>query len=130
MFSWHHSCTECLQKLVKLSEVFQKRLNRIQHVGNCSYCSHLQKNKLKILKVAKWRKDEWGMMKDEWKIIKYEWRMMKDEWWRMMISSCWGVLLPNRRTDGRTFVNVESLSRLKNACFCLSDGWNGNKISM
>ena len=33
-------------------------------------------NKLKSLKVAKWRKDEWRMMKDEWKV-------MKDEWWIM-----------------------------------------------
>ena len=43
-----------------------------------------------------------------------EWWMLKDEWWRMMISSCWGVLwLTDRQTNERTFVNVESLSRLK-----------------
>ena len=60
-------------------------------------------NKQKSLKVAKWRKDDW--------------RMMKDEAWRMMISSCWGVLVYDRQTNGwtdeQTFVNVESLSRLK-----------------
>ena len=69
----------------------------------------LKMNKLKSLKVAKWRKDEWRMMEDEW-------RMMKDERW-MMISSCWGVLQTDRWMDGRTneqiFVNVESLLRLK-----------------
>ena len=46
----------------------------------CQRC--MMVNKLKSLKVAKWRK--------------VEWRMMMDEGWRMMISSCWGVLL----TDG------------------------------
>ena len=45
------------------------------------------KNKLKSFKVAKWRKDEW--------------RMMKDEWWRLMIPSCWGVLLTDGQTDER-----------------------------
>ena len=44
-----------------------------------------------------------------------EWWRMKYEWWRMMISSCWGVLLYDWLTDGRTFVIVESLSRLKNS---------------
>ena len=33
----------------------------------------------------------------------------KDALWGMMISSCWGVSV----TDEQTFVNVESLSRLK-----------------
>ena len=59
------------------------------------------------------------------------WRMMKDDegWWRMMkvwlISSCFGVLVYDRRTDERTngrtneqtFVIVESLSRLKKLIF-------------
>ena len=45
-------------------------------------------NKLKSLKVAKWRKDEWRMMKDEWRMIKYEWRMIKYEW-RMMKDERW-----------------------------------------
>ena len=32
-----------------------------------------QKNKLKSLKVAKWRKDEWRMMKDEgWMMAKWQ----------------------------------------------------------
>ena len=44
-------------------------------------------NKLKSLKVAKWRKDEWRMMKDEW---------------RMIISSFEGVLQTNKLTDKRT----------------------------
>ena len=30
-----------------------------------------------------------------------EWCMMKDEWWMMVISSCWGVLLTDRWTDGQ-----------------------------
>ena len=46
-----------------------------------------------------------------------EWWKMNDEWCSMMISSCWGVLIYDGRTDERTnertFVNVESLSRLK-----------------
>ena len=49
--------------------------------------------------------------------MKVEWWMMKVECWRMMISSCWGVLLydgrTNKWTNEWTFVNVESLSRLK-----------------
>ena len=57
-------------------------------------------NKLKILKVAKWRKDEWRMMKDEcW--------MMKDDDFKLL----WGFA--DWLTDEQTFVNVESLSRLK-----------------
>ena len=43
--------------------------------------------------------------------------MKNDECWRMMISSCWGVSVNdgqmNKRTNGWTFVNLESLSRLK-----------------
>ena len=59
------------------------------------------KNKLKSLKVAKWRKDEWRMMMNdaEWWRMNEEWWRMKDEWWRMMISSCWRVLLYDPRTD-------------------------------
>ena len=53
-------------------------------------------------------------MKEGWWRMNEEWWKMKDEWWKMVISSCWGVLITNRQTDGRTFVNVESLSRLKN----------------
>ena len=56
------------------------------------------------------------MMKDEWR-MNVEWWKMKVVWWKMKDLSCWGVLLPdgqtNERTNGRTFVNVESLSRLK-----------------
>ena len=44
-------------------------------------------NKLKSLKVAKWRKDEWRMMKVEWRIVKDEWRRMKDEGW--MVEDKW-----------------------------------------
>ena len=62
------------------------------------YLSRCSRNKLKSLKVAKWRKDEWRMMEVEWRMNE-EWWMMKNEWWRMMISSCWGVLITNRRTD-------------------------------
>ena len=36
------------------------------------------KNKLKGLKVLKWRKDEWRMMK-EWRMN--EWRMKDEGWW-------------------------------------------------
>ena len=36
-----------------------------------------QAEKLKSLKVAKWRKDEWKMMKDEW-------RMMKDDDFKLL----------------------------------------------
>ena len=50
----------------------------------------------------------WKMMKDD-----EGWWRMNEEWWRMMISSCWGVLVTDERTDGQTFVIVESLSRLK-----------------
>ena len=48
-----------------------------------------------------------------WRMMIDEWRMMKDEWWRMLISSCWGVLLTDGQTNEQTFVIVESLSRLK-----------------
>ena len=58
-------------------------------------------NKLKSLKVAKWRKDEWRMMK-------VEWRMMNDEGW------CFQAVKGFYRwTDEQTFVIVESLLQLK-----------------
>ena len=48
---------------------------------------------------------------------------MKDEWWRMMISSCLGVLLSewqtNGQTDGQTFSIVELLLRLKKQFFLI-----------
>ena len=71
-------------------------------------------NKLKSLKVAKWRKDEWRM-------IKYECRMMKDEWWLMKdedFKLLKGFALG--RTNGQTFAIVESLSWLKKFNF---RGW-------
>ena len=57
-------------------------------------------NKLKSLKVAKWRKDEWRMTKDDW-------RMMKDERWRMddddfKLLKGFALRLTDRRTDRRT----------------------------
>ena len=75
--------------------------------------NHTRGKKLKSLKDAKWRKDEWRMMndewwmkndewrimKDEWRMMKDEWRMVMDEWWRMMISSCWGVLVLDGVSD-------------------------------
>ena len=63
------------------------------------------RNKLKSLKVTKWRKDEWGM-NEEWWRMKVEWWRIKVEWWRMMISSCSEVLVYDRQmnewTDKRT----------------------------
>ena len=60
-------------------------------------------------------------MKEGWmKNLKDEWRMMKDaEGWRLSYERWWFqavegfCFLMDRRTNGRTFVNVESLSWLK-----------------
>ena len=38
---------------------------------------------------------------------------MNEEWWRMIISSCWGVLIYDWWTNEQSFVNVELLLRLK-----------------
>ena len=48
-------------------------------------------------------------MKDEGRMLKDEGRMLKDEGLRLK-----GVLRTDEQTDRRTFVIVESLSRLKN----------------
>ena len=84
--------------------------------------NHKQAEKLKSreMKEGWMMKDEWWRMNEEW------WSMMNDEEWWMMISSCWGVWVTDRLTNWRTFVNVESLSRLKtliailNGCLKLS----------
>ena len=57
-------------------------------------------NKLKSLKVAKWRRDEWRVMKDEW-------RMMKDEGWMMQYDDFkllrgFDLWRTDRRTNERT----------------------------
>ena len=64
-------------------------------------------NKLKSLKVAKWRKDEWRWwrMNEEWWRMNKEWWRMNEEWWKMMISSCLGVLRMNEQTDEWTDIN-------------------------
>ena len=64
-------------------------------------------------------KDEWIMWsmneKCEWwmknvedegrrKNLKDEQRIMKVEGWRMIISSCWGVLLTDGQTDGHLWL--------------------------
>ena len=56
-----------------------------------------RKNKLKSLKVAKWRKDEWRMMKDEWRMMKDEGWMINDDNFKLL----WGFAdwLTDRRTD-------------------------------
>ena len=67
------------------------------------------------LKSREMKEGWWRMMKDDegwWRMNELWWRM-NQEWWRMMISSCWGVLQTDWLTDERTFVIVESLSRLK-----------------
>ena len=55
---------------------------------NQKFCNRIVNNKLKSLKVAKWRKDEWRMIKDEWRMMKDEWTMMKDEWRIMKDEGC------------------------------------------
>ena len=42
------------------------------------------------------------MMKYEWSKMNDEGWMMNDEWWMMMISSSWGVLQTDKRTNERT----------------------------
>ena len=81
----------CWKTSNSIKYTLQRKKEFLNHISDV--------NKLKSLKVAKWRKDEWWML--------------KAEWWRMMISSCWGVSVTNRQTNERTFVNVESLLRLK-----------------
>ena len=64
-------------------------------------------------------------MKDEWRMNK-EWWRMTDEGWMLRISSCWGVFLTDWQTNRRTFVNVESLLRLKTSLTSFKsemDGW-------
>ena len=62
-------------------------------------------NKLKSLKVAKCRKAR--MNKKWWRQMKDEWRMMKDDDFKFLRG------FGNWQRNGRTLVNVESLSRLK-----------------
>ena len=38
---------------------------------------------------------------------------MNEEWWRMMISSCWGVLITDRQTELGTFVTENSSKLMK-----------------
>ena len=49
-----------------------------------------------------WMKnDEQRIMNDEWRMNEGWWKM-NDEWRMMMISSCWGVLQTDERTNGWT----------------------------
>ena len=41
----------------------------------------------------------WWMKDDEWRMMNEEWWWMNEEWWRMMIASCWGVLVTDVLTD-------------------------------
>ena len=56
-----------------------------------------------------------------------EWWMMKDEWWMMLISSCWGVLLKNGRTDicdcrvAFAFIAYTTPYYIKNSLFSYED---------
>ena len=86
----------------------QKRTKRLfsrgwgssnQLIIDLTECTCLESWKLKSLKVTKWRKDEGRMKEEWWRMIQDKWRKMKDEGWMKMISSCWGVLLMDRRTD-------------------------------
>ena len=63
-------------------------------------------------------------MKEGWmKNVKDEWWRLNDEgWWFQAVEGFWGQT--DRQTNEQTFVNVESLSRLK------SDGcWLKNNIT-
>ena len=53
------------------------------------------KTRQKVLKVAKIKGANYGYKDEGW------WRMMKkdEDGWRIMISSCWGVLIYDRLTD-------------------------------
>ena len=54
-----------------------------------------KKNKLKMEKLKIFKMNEgWEL----WRINE-EWWKLNDEGWRMMISSGWGVLMTNRKTD-------------------------------
>ena len=96
--------------------------------------SYLLQNKLKSLKVAKWRKYEWRMMNEElwmkndkWRMNEGWWRMMKDDegWWRMKdewrmmkddnfkLLKGFAIRQTNKLTNEQTFASVESLSGLK-----------------
>ena len=79
-------------------------------------------NKLKSLKVAKWKKDESRMNEGWWRMMKDDEGWMKDDegWMKNDFLSCWGVLQvdrqtnkrTNKRIDKQTLVIVESLLRL------------------
>ena len=83
-------------------------------VSQFRYCN-TNINKLKSLKVAKWRKDEW--------------RMLMDDDFTLLRGFCdW---LTDWRTDKQTFVNVELLSRLTitfQSSWSESDATNHSKI--
>ena len=66
-----------------------------------------------------------ALMKDAWRMMKVGGRM-NEECCRMRISSCWGVLRTDRQTNEQTFVNVESLSRLKRDGCWLKNNITGN----
>ena len=62
-------------------------------------------------------KDEGRMMKNKWRMMKDEWRMMNDEGWMMKeddFKLLKGFEQTEKLTNGRTFLNVESLLWLKN----------------
>ena len=86
-----HKPTGCPKKMLVLS-TYDFYLGRFLGVnfGNKKNI-RLFSNKLKSLKVAKWRKDEWRMMKDEW------WGMNDDDF--KLFRVLW---LTDRQTDERT----------------------------
>ena len=77
-----HHASFIIKSMFATTLIISTWLKTLCHVGLISL---FYINKLKSLKVAKWRK--------------VEWRMMEVEGWRMMISSCCGVLLPDGQTN-------------------------------
>ena len=71
-------------------------------------------NKLRSLKVAKSK---------DYKLKRLKVTKCRKDEWRMMISSCWGVLQTNWLTDRWTSVNVESLPQLKTGNGGRNEGW-------
>ena len=56
----------------------------------------MQRNKLKSLKVAKWRKDEWRMKNDD------GWRMNDEGWWLQAVEGF--CRLTDERTNGHLWM--------------------------
>ena len=100
----YRGCSEDRCSLIQNVLHFNVMLNKYLMLSSC------KANKLKSLKVAKWRKDEWRVMKDEWRVKRDEgwmknderWRMNDAVWWFQAVEGFW--LMTDRQTNGHLWL--------------------------